>query len=94
VLGRVWQPVHPPNLATLPIALFRRAGVLDCPLQGVSLARRGKKRAVFDHVDLPVSDIEAATRFYRIVLGPLGYQQTSSGRNLLDPDGTPRGTSI
>jgi catechol 2,3-dioxygenase-like lactoylglutathione lyase family enzyme len=32
---------------------------------------------VFDHVDLPVADIEAAARFYRVVLAPLGYRQTS-----------------
>jgi catechol 2,3-dioxygenase-like lactoylglutathione lyase family enzyme len=44
----------------------------------VGLARAGKKVGVFDHVDLPVSDVEAATRFYRIVLKPLGYRQTSA----------------
>jgi catechol 2,3-dioxygenase-like lactoylglutathione lyase family enzyme len=32
---------------------------------------------VFDHFDLPVSDLDAATRFYEIVLSPLGYKQTS-----------------
>jgi catechol 2,3-dioxygenase-like lactoylglutathione lyase family enzyme len=34
--------------------------------------------AVFDHVDLPVSDIESTTRFYTVVLAPLGYEQTSA----------------
>ena len=33
---------------------------------------------MFDHVDLPVSDVEAATRFYKVVLAPLGYRQTSA----------------
>jgi catechol 2,3-dioxygenase-like lactoylglutathione lyase family enzyme len=32
---------------------------------------------MFDHVDLPVSDLDAATRFYEVVLAPLGYEQTS-----------------
>jgi len=31
--------------------------------------------SLVDHVDLPVADIEAAARFYRVVLAPLG--QTS-----------------
>jgi catechol 2,3-dioxygenase-like lactoylglutathione lyase family enzyme len=46
--------------------------------ESVGLARAEKKLGVFDHVDLPVSDIEATTRFYRIVLEPLGYRQTST----------------
>jgi catechol 2,3-dioxygenase-like lactoylglutathione lyase family enzyme len=47
-------------------------------LKRIRLACGGKRLAVFDHVDLPASDIEAATRFYRIVLEPLGYRQTSA----------------
>ena len=43
-----------------------------------STSLTGKKLRVFDHVDLPVADIEAATRFYEVVLAPLGYQQTSA----------------
>lgn len=38
----------------------------------------GTEKNVFDHVDLPVADIDAATRFYSIVLAPLGYRQTST----------------
>src|ERR1051325_6150185 len=32
---------------------------------------------MFDHVDLPVSNLDAATSFYEVVLAPLGYEQTS-----------------
>jgi catechol 2,3-dioxygenase-like lactoylglutathione lyase family enzyme len=44
----------------------------------VATARAGKTLAVFDHVDLPVTDIADAARFYNVVLAPLGYQQTSA----------------
>jgi catechol 2,3-dioxygenase-like lactoylglutathione lyase family enzyme len=35
---------------------------------------------VFDHVDLPVSNVAASADFYRIVLAPLGMEETA-----LDP---------
>ena len=34
---------------------------------------------MFDHVDLPVSEVEASAAFYRLVLAPLGIEQTSGG---------------
>jgi catechol 2,3-dioxygenase-like lactoylglutathione lyase family enzyme len=34
---------------------------------------------MFDHVELPVSDLTASATFYRTVLAPLGIEQTSSG---------------
>lgn len=33
---------------------------------------------MFDHIDLPVADIDAAIRFYEVVLASLGFQQTSA----------------
>jgi catechol 2,3-dioxygenase-like lactoylglutathione lyase family enzyme len=33
---------------------------------------------LFDHVDLPVSDLTVSSTFYRIVLAPLGIDETSS----------------
>jgi catechol 2,3-dioxygenase-like lactoylglutathione lyase family enzyme len=34
---------------------------------------------MFDHVALPVSDLEASAEFYRRVLAPLGIEQTAAG---------------
>ena len=34
---------------------------------------------MFDHVELPVSDLHASEAFYRCVLEPLGISQTASG---------------
>jgi catechol 2,3-dioxygenase-like lactoylglutathione lyase family enzyme len=34
---------------------------------------------MFDHVELPVSDVDASVAFYRRVLSPLGIEQTASG---------------
>ena len=35
---------------------------------------------MFDHVELPVSDLAASTAFYEVVLAPLGIEQTASGQ--------------
>lgn len=40
--------------------------------------RQRKEQWLFDHVDLPVSDLAASAAFYRIVLAPLGIEQSSS----------------
>ena len=34
---------------------------------------------MFDHVGLPVSDLEASAAFYRTVLAPLGFAETANG---------------
>ncbi len=34
---------------------------------------------MFDHVELPVTDLAASAAFYRLVLAPLGVEQTASG---------------
>jgi catechol 2,3-dioxygenase-like lactoylglutathione lyase family enzyme len=34
---------------------------------------------MFDHVSVPVSDLDASAAFYRRVLAPLGLEQTASG---------------
>ena len=34
---------------------------------------------MFDHVALPVSDLDASSAFYRTVLAPLGFAQSADG---------------
>ena len=34
---------------------------------------------MFDHVGLPVSDLDASAAFYRTVLAPLGFEETADG---------------
>jgi catechol 2,3-dioxygenase-like lactoylglutathione lyase family enzyme len=44
--------------------------VRECPPSG-------QDPRMFDHIDLPVSDLAASVAFYSLVLTPLGYAQTS-----------------
>ena len=49
--------------------------------QGFAGASRAaaNSSAMFDHVELPVSDLAASAEFYRLVLAPLGIEQAASG---------------
>ena len=39
---------------------------------------------MFDHVGLRVRNLEESTRFYRVVLAPLGFEQTSDTPELVE----------
>jgi catechol 2,3-dioxygenase-like lactoylglutathione lyase family enzyme len=43
---------------------------------------------MFDHIGLPVRDLEVARRFYRAALAPLGHVQDDSGTGF-GPKGSP-----